>query len=110
MKPRDGDVYVNVPRSSIDGGKHVYCPLCYYDMREVPMVFDHVAKIWTCNYCKYQMQHHQNPIEEAKISAGNDIESSTPYMKAVSFHSNRNVPKLNKSDLFTNAASAYHAD
>lgn len=107
MKPRDGDVYVNVPRSSIDGGKHVYCPLCYYDLREVPMVFDYVAKIWTCNYCKYQMQHHQNPIEEAKISAGNDIESSTPYMKAVSFHSNRNVPKMNKSDLFTSAAQAY---
>jgi hypothetical protein len=108
MKPKSRDVYVNVPRSSIDGGKRVYCPLCYYDLRDVPMVFDTIAKIWTCNYCKYQMQHHQNPVENPTITAGNDVETAAPYMKAVSFH--RNSPKQNKNDVFNNAAQAYAAD
>jgi hypothetical protein len=108
LKPKDGDVYVNVPRSSIDGGKRVYCPLCYYDLREVPMVFDHIAKIWTCNYCKYQMQHHQNPVDEVKISAGNDIETSVPYMRAVSFR--KKAPNVARNEVFSNAAQAFQSD
>jgi hypothetical protein len=108
MKPKTGDVYVNVPNSRVDGSRKVYCPLCYYDLRDVPMVFDTIAQIWKCNYCKYLMLHHQNPVGDPKISAGNDTEMAKPYMKTISFK--KPAPKMDKDTVFNNAASAWQSD
>jgi len=108
MKPKTGDVYVNVPNSRVDGSRKVYCPLCYYDLREIPMVFDTIAQIWKCNYCKYLMSHHQNPVGDPKIAAGNDVETAKPYMRVVSF--TKNLQRPSKPDMFSNPMDAYQSD
>jgi hypothetical protein len=108
MKPKQGDVYVNVPNSKVDGSRKVFCPLCYYDLRDVPMVFDPTAQVWICNYCKYAMLKHQNPVESPTISAGNDMETARPYMKAVSF--TKSLQKQGKSENFMSAKQAWDSD
>lgn len=108
MKPKGADVYINVPNSSVDGGRKEFCPLCYYDMIEVVMVFDTIAQSWKCNRCKYILDKHQNPVGDPKITAGNDMATQRPYMRSISF--TRKAPSMGKNQTFTSAAQAWESD
>jgi hypothetical protein len=69
------------------------------------MVFDIEAQTWKCNYCKHMIKKHQNPITDSQITAGNDVKTSAPYMRSVSF--SRKTPNIGKNETFNTAAQAW---
>ena len=54
------------------------------------------------------MSHHQNPVGDPKIAAGNDVETAKPYMRVVSF--TKNLQRPSKPDMFSNPMDAYQSD
>jgi hypothetical protein len=103
--PGSGDVYVNTPYHGSDPSKKVYCPLCYDDLREVPMVFDEKNEIWTCNYCKYYMRKHHTPIEDSVLTAGNEEKFEKPYMRTVNV--NRKRKDVHNRTKYNNPSEAW---
>ena len=102
---KDGEVYVNTPYHGIDSKKRVYCPLCYYDLREVTMVFSERHNAWICNYCKYETTNRQNPIENSVLTAGNEESNQRPYMRTIDV--NRNKKGKIAPNIFKNAAESW---
>src|ERR1041385_9466902 len=80
---------INTPYHTPDPLKRVFCPLCYYDLRDVPMVFDEKNEIWVCNNCKYYMRKHHTPIEDSVLTAGNEEKFEKPYMRTVNVNHKR---------------------
>lgn len=54
------------------------------------------------------MSKQQNPVGDSQITAGNDTNTSAPYMRAVKF--TRKAPPVGKTDTFNTAAQAWAAD
>jgi hypothetical protein len=98
--------FKNVPHTTPDDKKRLFCPLCIYQGKEIFVYLDQKSKLWTCPECGYVIPKHLDPIERSKITAGNEQEVETPYAKSVSYHQVlKNRPK---PDTYNNPMDAWN--
>lgn len=69
---------------------------------------DEITKLMICVNCGHSVPSNMKSVQDTQLEAGNQADTSTPYLKTVSFPRKREISKTD--DIFNNPADAWNSD
>ena len=93
---------------SADAPRKKFCPICIVRNEEIVMIRHEVSKTMVCMNCGYDTPLNMEPVIDTTLEAGNQVDTSIPYLKTVSFQKTRTIRDV--SDICNNAVDAWQSE
>jgi len=93
---------------SADAPRKKFCPICIVRNEEIVMRKHEVSKTMVCMNCGYDTPLNMEPVIDTTLEAGNQVDTSIPYLKTVSFPKERKTNRI--VDKYNSAMDAWQSE